>query len=299
MDPLTIAAICTLILKDEAAITAVPPRTNCAAIVASTKATAAQASTRVHNDLDREAIARVAFAEAGNQGDRGIAAVVFTIINRLGNGRWGSTVSDVLNAPRQFEPVTRAGGHWRNLRPVPPARRARVDAIVSLALKGELADETGGALYFQNPTIVAQREKAGTVSRGLTHFGGQTPSAVIGDHAFYTGRGKRPQRRTTAVDQLAANDSADERQRAYIEAGGAIFGRAKDEGFDPASTWEATADDGAEKGDKTNMVDDRADEILTASAPIVSEDGDKAAAQDDGGMFVLSNGKTSTSPRGN
>ena len=45
-----------------------------------------------------EAIARVSFAEAANQGDSGLAAVIYTIVNRLVDGRWGSTVDGVLNA---------------------------------------------------------------------------------------------------------------------------------------------------------------------------------------------------------
>ena len=61
----------------------------------------------------REGIARVAFAEAGNQGDSGLAAVIYTILNRLADGRWGPTIDAVLNAPHQFEPVMRAGGDWR------------------------------------------------------------------------------------------------------------------------------------------------------------------------------------------
>jgi hypothetical protein len=44
---------------------------------------------------------------------------------------------------------------------------------------------TKGALFFQNPNIVMMRESKGTVSKGLTHFGGSTPSIVIKDHAFY------------------------------------------------------------------------------------------------------------------
>src|SRR3546814_11673159 len=115
-----------------------------------------------------------------------IAAVVYTIINRLGSGRFGNSVNAGLNAPKQFEPVSRYGGDWRRLPPAPPAARARVDAIVGLALRGELADETGGALYFHNHRIDATRERAGLVSRGLTHFGSPQHTAVLGVHRLYT-----------------------------------------------------------------------------------------------------------------
>ncbi|WP_235522746.1 cell wall hydrolase [Caulobacter sp. Root342] len=133
----------------------------------------------------REAIARVAVAEAANQGDSGLLAVVYTIFNRLSDGRWGTSLDQVLNARAQFEPVLRAGGDWRALPAASPVQRARVNTLINLALEGRAPDPTGGALWFQNPRIVAARAAAGQVSARLVHFGGRTPSAVIGDHAFY------------------------------------------------------------------------------------------------------------------
>ncbi len=141
----------------------------------------------------REAIARVAYAEAGNQGDSGLAGVVYTILNRLQDGRWGTTVDRVLNAHSQFEPVSRVGGDWRRLPAVSVAAKARIDTILNLALDGRLPDLTKGARFFQNPAIVANRARAGSVAAGLVNFGGATPSAVIGAHSFYVeaGRGGR------------------------------------------------------------------------------------------------------------
>jgi hypothetical protein len=110
---------------------------------------------------------------------------VFTILNRLSSGQWGNSVERVVNARGQFEPVMRAGGGWRGLRPVTPAQQARIDTILNLAVEGRLPDLTGGARYFQNPTVVAARAAAGTVSPRLVNFGGATPSAVIGGHSFY------------------------------------------------------------------------------------------------------------------
>ena len=146
-------------------------------------------SGAVNAPLAREAIARVAYAEAAGQGDAGLAGVVFTILNRLSSGEWGTSVEAVVNARSQFEPVMRAGGDWRALQAVTAAERAKIETILNLALEGRLPDPTGGARYFQNPTIVAARAQAGTVRPGLVHFGGATPSAVIGDHAFYVSTG--------------------------------------------------------------------------------------------------------------
>lgn len=117
---------------------------------------------------DRDALTRVAVAEAANQGDSGVAAVVQTILNRLAAGGWGATVEAVVNAPHQFEPVARAGGTWRRL-----------------------PDFIGGALYFQNPKIVASRIASGSAPANRLNFSGRMPVAVIGDHAFYAGRGPK------------------------------------------------------------------------------------------------------------
>jgi hypothetical protein len=99
-----------------------------------------------------------------------------------------------LNARGQFEPVMRAGGDWRNLPPVSAAGQARIDTILNLALDGRLPDLTHGARFFQNPTIVARRAGNGQVSTRLVNFGGASPSAVIGVHAFYVdvGSASRP-----------------------------------------------------------------------------------------------------------
>lgn len=301
MDPLTIAAICSLVLKGQAAVTAVPQGTNCRQIEQQQQANAARANAKVDSESDREAIGRVAYHEAGNQGDRGIAAVVYTIINRIGSGRWGGNVSAVLNSPKQFEPVMRAGGDWRRLPPAPDAMRARIDAIVGLALRGDLADETGGALYFQNPRIVAAREKAGLVSRGLTNFGGQTPSAVIGDHSFYTGpRVTVGQRGGVRTAQLGSGEDAD--RNAYIEGGGALFVDGRAEAFDPA---QQDREDGASPpnrpkiladNDRRGVPDEGRNEPRGGEPP---RDAAPKPEPDSGGMFVLPDGRTSASPKPN
>ena len=148
---------------------------------------------------DRDAIARVAFAEAGNQGDSGLAAVIYTILNRLKDGRWGGSIDAVLNAHGQFEPVLRAGGDWRRLSRPSAAQQARVDTILNLALEGRLPDLTEGARYFQNSAIVAARARAGQVSPDLVNFGGQRPSVIIGGHSFYTGASPNPSGQGRAV----------------------------------------------------------------------------------------------------
>jgi hypothetical protein len=134
---------------------------------------------------DREALGRLAYAEAGDQGEEGLAAVVYAVLNRLASGRFGSDVTAVIEAPGQFEPLDRASGHWRNLPSLSARQRATIETILGLIQQGRLPDPTHGATFFQNPRIVAAREAAGQVRVGLTNFNDRTPIAVIRDHAFF------------------------------------------------------------------------------------------------------------------
>ena len=194
MDPLALAGLCAVLARGQDP-GPLPPGLACPptviAPVLQTPAASVDLRAAINAPGARDGIARVAFAEAGNQGDSGLAGVIYTILNRLQDGRWGPTVDGVLNARSQFEPVMRAGGDWRGLAQVPGAAQARVDTILNLAIDGRLPDLTHGARFFQNPAIVAGRARAGQVSPGLVNFGGATPSAVIGAHSFYasTGRG--------------------------------------------------------------------------------------------------------------
>jgi spore germination cell wall hydrolase CwlJ-like protein len=52
---------------------------------------------------DRDAMIRTAIAEAASDDPMGWAAVASTIRNRLATGDFGSTPSDVVRAPGQFE----------------------------------------------------------------------------------------------------------------------------------------------------------------------------------------------------
>lgn len=199
MDAATLAAICMLHAQNPTAYPLPSPVFNCTspapATVVKLAAPSLPSLVRLRSVVSttnaRDAMARTVVAEAGNQGDSGMAGVVYTILNRLNDGRWGGSVEAVVDAPGQFEPVMRAGGSWRALAPVTAAQEARVNTIVNLALDGRLPDLTGGARYFQNPQIVAARARAGTVSTALVNFGGAAPSAVIGAHAFYVAGGPR------------------------------------------------------------------------------------------------------------
>ncbi|MCG5241400.1 cell wall hydrolase [Azospirillum doebereinerae] len=128
---------------------------------------------------DREALTRIALAEAGNQGADGQTGVVYTVLNRTRHPGWGGSVSDVVNAKSQFEPVGRAGGDWRNLPAGTSQQRAEVGRLIDEISGGMRPDPTGGATYFLNRKISAGRG---------TDFGAgkeQFKAAEIGDHTFY------------------------------------------------------------------------------------------------------------------
>jgi len=226
MDPAALAGLCLLLARGQTA-QPLPAGVNCpppAPAPAGRTAPLAPGGLAplVAGPDAREAITRVAFAEAGNQGDSGLAAVVYTILNRVQDGRWGATVEAVVNARGQFEPVMRVGGDWRRLPGSTVAQRARIETILNLAVEGRLPDPTNGARYFQNPQIVAERATRGEVSEGLVNFGGTGPSAVIGAHSFYvdvrsTG-GRRPR---SSEPSSAPRGSSPE--VAWQAAGGAIF----------------------------------------------------------------------------
>lgn len=221
MDPSALAGLCAVLAAGGAATTPLPAGVSCPA-AASHSASATSPKRRslaeaLRSPSARQGIARVAFAEAGNQGDSGLAAVVYAILNRLADGRWGSTVDAVLNARGQFEPVMRAGGDWRGLPPVSAANLARIDTILNLAIDGRLPDLTNGARFFQNPAIVAQRAVNGTVSARLVNFGGASPSAVIGAHTFYADAGQPSHGSSRARGPAVASSEAE-----LIVGGGAL-----------------------------------------------------------------------------
>ncbi len=283
MDAAALAGLCAL-LAHGATPQALPEGVDCPSAIAAPAT--AQAPLRLAPgavslgamiDLGdaRDGIARVAYAEAANQGDSGLAAVVYTILNRLQGGRWGSSVDSVLNAPHQFEPVLRAGGSWRNLRPVSDAQRARIDTIINLALEGRLPDLTNGAQYFQNPRIVAARAANGQVAASLVNFGGAAPSAVIGAHSFYVEAGRGGARRKAA--HAAAGRGRSTSDVVLIAAGGGIF-VGENRAYPPPA----------------DVADPPADESRTA--PKLSTSGGEPAAEpvdSSRAIFVRSDGRTS------
>lgn len=284
MDAAALAGLCAL-LAHGVAPQSLPEGVTCPAPIAAPAAPqpalpagpreASLASTIGSVDA-RDAIARIAYAEGANQGDSGLAAIVYTILNRIEDGRWGATVDAVLDAPHQFEPVMRAGGSWRNLRPVSEAQRARIDTIINLALDGRLPDLTNGARYFQNPKIVAERAAADQVAPTLVNFGGAAPSAVIGAHSFYVEAGRGGGRRSAAGQVARHGRTASD--VVLTAAGGAIFVGENRAIMPPAAGADRSAGEAATvAGSPPSQVEDDAASTDPARAIFVHSDGRASA----------------------
>lgn len=165
------------------------------------------AASLSHDDI--EAIGRVAYAESGSF--LGRLAVIETVLNRLHDGKFGGSVQSIIDAPSQFEPVTRVGG-WRNLPPLSPAQRRDVQEMMWVHEQNAITIAKG-ATFFQNEKIVADRAARGVVRKDLVGFNGMPKVAEYGGHTFY---------RPAVVNKVAATSSVDKpvRRVAMMVIGG-------------------------------------------------------------------------------
>ena len=95
---MTLAALCVATTAAPAT-RGLPAGTDCPAIERTYQDALVRVAPLVDSSRGRDAIARVAYAEAGNQGDSGLAGVVYTILNRLVDGSFGDGLDRVLDAP--------------------------------------------------------------------------------------------------------------------------------------------------------------------------------------------------------
>lgn len=127
---------------------------------------AAQQTSTYAPMSERDLMARLVMAEAGGEDLQGQIMVANVVLNRYRCGYSGSSsISDVINAPGQFEPVS-TGRIW-SLSP-----SASVYEAVDRALAGE--DYSNGALYF-----VSAHCDASWFESDLTRV------AEHGGHVFY------------------------------------------------------------------------------------------------------------------
>lgn len=141
-------------------------------------------------------LAFTAYTEAGNQGTRGMAAVVWVVMNRIAVvNDFGDSPCEVLADPGQFEPLqrprfrafakaVRSGGMPQFPAPLSAQdeilqRTARL--VVWQMLDGYFADDpTDGAQYFLAPAAMR------ALGRGMPAWTNRfRRTAAIGDHVFY------------------------------------------------------------------------------------------------------------------
>lgn len=120
---------------------------------------------------------RTIIGEAGNQSPEGQAAVAHVIMNRVAGGQYGSSPTDVVLAPNQFEPWQTRSSQLKAISPK-STQYQNVGKIVDAVADGLDPDFTGGATHFLNPKIVTART-------GSLPNWAQGPSLTIGDHQFY------------------------------------------------------------------------------------------------------------------
>ena len=147
---------------------------------------------------ERAMMARMLQAEAGNQGSQGMQAVADVIRNRAVAGNFGgNTPSGVMQAPKQFEGLSRVN----QFDPNNPQAQAAIDR----AYGGAPSAAPPGATHFYAPKAQAA-------------LGRPAPSwdngkgVDVGDHRFFGGVG------TPAVTAGATDMSAQSRQPAMPQA---------------------------------------------------------------------------------
>ena len=98
--------------------------------------------TPVVASSDLNLLAAIVYAEAGGEGYEGQLAVAAVIMNRLANGYWGSTLSDVIYAPGQFTGVYCDSFTYALSNPDPSCLSAASAAM------GGATNLTGNYMYF-------------------------------------------------------------------------------------------------------------------------------------------------------
>src|ERR1700752_3577951 len=101
------------------------------------------------SDQDRDLMIRTILGEAANQGPEGEAGVAHVIMNRLATGDYGSTASQIVLAPNQFEPWSTRRKELMAINPSSAAYRNAGD-IVDMVQSGDIPDVTNGATHFLN-----------------------------------------------------------------------------------------------------------------------------------------------------
>ena len=123
---------------------------------------------------DEDVLARTAWGEARGEGDRGLAAVIHVINNRYDKGNGDVSYTEVAQAPKQFTAWNEDSPNRSVAEGLDGQDLDRVKSLVRDVLSGRNQDPTGGATHYHSTDFAPP---------GWAQ--GQTPTAMLGKHAFY------------------------------------------------------------------------------------------------------------------
>ncbi len=129
------------------------------------------ASRPVMDEADRNDLVNTIIAEAGGEGDEGMAGVASVIRNRA--IARGKSPADIVREPHQFTGYAKPGPDAQRAMQ-DPAMRARANTILESVLAGELPDPTGDADHYHAKSVTP--DWAGKMRK----------TATIGAHEFYS-----------------------------------------------------------------------------------------------------------------
>ena len=143
---------------------------------------------------NQDMLARIIYAEARGEGEKGMQAVANVVMNRINETAPGfgnkHTASKVISQKGQFSGYNNSryknpkSGRAYNI-----AKRLAKEALS----KGGLKDITGGSLYFRNPKTKTSKGSKVSTQAGQNWFdkslkkGTIILSKIVGNHHFYTG----------------------------------------------------------------------------------------------------------------
>ena len=108
-----------------------------------------------------------AYHEAGNQGEKGILATVFVVLNRTKDSRFPSSPCRVIAQPSQFS-------WWGKGKVVKDHKTYKeIEGLVKEVVSGKHRDVTQGSVFFHSTKV-----KPSWCSK-------VTKTVKIGDHVFY------------------------------------------------------------------------------------------------------------------
>lgn len=153
------------------------------------------------SDTDNKRVIDTIIAEALGEGDKGMTAVAYTILNRSVNR--GLTPLQVVKQQSQYSGYDNPGSSVKRAMSDPDVR-ARVEHIWNNVETGSVADPTQGGEYFHTTNI------SPSWSKGVNRYGKTT----LGNHVFYLGQGPV---QTAQVDVPPRRPSSDTGTAAILQ----------------------------------------------------------------------------------